>query len=88
MIRAHMPPGGPVLGHLLEEGCCGAFQKEREAGGELVHIEAGVDGRLHVGESRWASVKGDLLHGGGGRLADVVPGDWEMVFQDGSSVRQ
>ena len=69
--------GGPELGHLLEDVVV-AVPEERQPGREVVHVEAGVDGRLHVGDGV-GEREGDLLHRRRAGLADVVAGDRDGV---------
>ena len=71
------PPGGPVLGHLLEEVVVGV-PEEAEPGSERVDVESGGQRRLHVGDPV-GDGEGDLLHGRRTGLADVVAGDGDGV---------
>jgi len=87
MIRAHDAPGGrylatPRRGWRL----CGRFQKKERRGANSVQSKAGVDGRLHVGDPV-GQREGDLLHAVEPASRMWYP-EMEMVFPDGSSVRQ
>ena len=51
-----------------------ALKKNDSRGAKVVHVEAGSDGSLHVGEAV-GQREGQLLGGSGAGLADVVAGD-------------
>ena len=70
-------PGGAELGHLLEDVVV-AVEEEGQAGPEVVDVEAGIDGRLHVRDGV-GEREGDLLHRRRAGLADVVAGDGDGV---------
>ena len=71
------PAGGAVLRDLLEEVDVGV-EEEGEARSEVVHVEAALHRRLHVGEPV-GEREGELLGGGRAGLADVVAGDGDRV---------
>ena len=53
-------------------------EEERQPRRELVDVESGVDGRLHIGHAV-AQREGDFLHGGRSGLAHVIAGDRNRV---------
>ena len=71
------PPGGPILGDLLEQVVVGV-PEEAEPGGEGVDVETGGQGGLHVGDAV-GDGEGDLLHRRRSGLSDVVAGDGDGV---------
>ena len=71
------PPGGPVLGHLLEQVVV-RVPEERQARREGVDVEPGRQRGLDVGDAVGQG-EGDLLHRRRARLADVVAGDRDAV---------
>ena len=71
------PAGGPELGDLLEEFGPGR-EEEAESRREVVDREAAGECRLDVGD-RIGEREGELLGGGGPRLAHVVSADRDRV---------
>ena len=69
--------GGAEFGDLFDEVVV-RVEEEREARGEAVDVETGVDGSLDVGHAVGQG-EGDLLRGGGAGLAHVVAGDGDGV---------
>ena len=69
--------GRPVLGHLLEEVVVGV-PEEAQPRGEVVDVQPGGQGGLHVGDAVGEG-EGDLLDGRRAGLADVVAGDGDRV---------
>ena len=67
------PPGGAVLGDLLEEVDL-RVEEEAQPRREVVDVQAALDGLLDVGEAVLEG-EGELLRGGRPGLADVVAGD-------------
>ena len=74
--RPH-PAGGPELGDLLEQLRPGR-EEEGQAPGEVVDVEAPLDGRLDVGDGVGQG-EGQLLRGGRAGLAHVVAADRDRV---------
>ena len=68
---------GAEFGDLFDEVVV-RVEEEREARGEAVDIETGVDGGLDVRHAIRQG-EGDLLRGGGAGLAHVVAGDGDGV---------
>ena len=75
-LRPHAA-GGAELGDLLQEVVVGV-EEEGKLAGKVVHIQPGVDGRLHVGDGVGQG-EGHFLHRGRAGLADVVAGDADRV---------
>ena len=69
--------GGAELRHFFQEIAV-RVEEERQPGRELVHVETGVNGGLHVGHAVGQG-EGDLLHRGRAGLAHVVAGDGDGV---------
>ena len=70
-------PRGAELGDLLEEVDL-RVEEEAQARGEVVDVEAAVDGLLDVGQAVLER-EGELLRGRRAGLADVVAGDRDRV---------
>ena len=71
------PPCGAVLADLFKKVEM-SVEKEGEARREIINIEAGLDPRFHIGKAVGQG-KGQLLHRGGARFADVVTADADRV---------
>ena len=71
------PPRRAELRDLFEEVVV-RVEEERQPLAELVHVESGVDRRLHVGD-RVRQREGHLLHGRRSGFADVVAADRDRV---------
>ena len=74
--RPH-PAGDPELGDLLEQLAPGR-EEERQPAGEVVDVEAALDGRLDVGDGVGQG-EGQLLGGRRPGLAHVVAADRDRV---------
>jgi len=74
--------GGAVLGDLLEKVIV-RVEEEGQPRGEEVHVHAAVDAPAHVFQPV-SEREGQLLGGGGARLADVIAADRDRVpLRDG-----
>ena len=70
-------PGGSEFGNLFEEVIVHVEEKG-ESRREGVHIEAGLHGRIHIGESV-VECKREFLNGCRACLPDVVPADADRM---------
>ena len=74
MIRAHSLRAARNLATSSKRSLW-ALKKKREPRPEGVDVEPGLDRGLHVGDAVGES-EGELLRGGGARLADMVAARW------------
>ena len=77
MILRPQPAGRAEFGDLFQEIVV-RVEEEGELGGKFIHIQPGLDGRLHVGDGIGQG-ESHFLHGGRAGLADVVAGDADRV---------